>query len=123
MLQELPARLLDGVVVDLHLLGEVVLQPLVLLHLVVDEEESVLPRYLHAGLAVLPVVEPGLGPPADARLVRIDADSTGDVEALYLDLEILQRVDDATVLYGLVAGFFFTPSSHVDRYVPWISAK
>ena len=88
-----------------------------------DEKEGAFPRYLHAGLTVLPVVEPGLGPPADARLVRIDADSTGDVEALYLDIEIFQRVNDAAVLYGLVAGFFFTPSSHVDRYVPWISAK
>ena len=92
-----------------------VFQPLVLLHPVVDEEKRALPRNLHAGLTVLPVVEPGLRPPAYTRLVRIDAYRARYVEALHLDLKILQRVDDTAILYGLVAGFFFNPSSHVDR--------
>ena len=109
--------------VDLHLPGEVLLQPLIFLHLIPDEEDGVLAGNLHAGLAVLPVVEPRLRPPADARLVRIDAHGPRDVEALDDDVQVLQRIHETAVRYGLPVGFFFTPSSHVDRYVPWISAR
>ena len=41
--EQLLPCLFDGVVVDLHLSGEMLLQPCVLLHLVADEEDRVLP--------------------------------------------------------------------------------
>ena len=99
------------------------LQPLVLVYLVHDEKQSVLPGYLHAGLSVLPVVEPCLRPPPDSGLVGIDADDPRDVEALDNDVKSLQGIDDAAARYGFVMGFFFNPSSQVERKVPCSSAR
>ena len=113
--KQLLPRLLNGVVVDLHLFWEVLLQPLILLNLVPDEEKGRLPRDLNACFAFLPVIEPGLRPPADARLVGVDTHYPRDIEALDDDLKILQGVDDIALVYGLLVGFFFNPSSQVDR--------
>ena len=94
------------------------LQPLILLHLIPDEEHSQLSCYLHACLTFLAVVEPCLCPPSDACLVGIDAHRPWYVEALHLDVKIRERVCQAAVRYGLPVNFFFTSSSHEDRYVP-----
>ena len=115
LLQQLFAGLFYGVVVNLHLFREVLFQPLILLHLVPDEQQRALPGNLNTGLTVLAVVEPGLRPPAYPSLVGIDADCPWDIEALHLDFKILQGIDDPAVRYGLVPGFFFNPSSHVDK--------
>ena len=100
--------------VDFHLLGKVLLQPLILVYLVHDEQEGVLPGYLYTGLTVFPVVEPSLRPPAYARLVRIDADYPRDVETLDNNVKSFQGIDDAAARYGFVTGFFFNPSSQVE---------
>ena len=122
-MQELFSCLLDGVVVDLHLFWEVFFQPLILVYPIHDEEEGALTGDLHAGLPVFPVVEPGLRPPTDTCLVGIDADDSRDIETLDYDVQVLQWIDDAAVRYGLVIGFFFNPSSQVDRNVPCSIAR
>lgn len=73
--------------IDCHLLGKVFLQPLVIIHMVVDETEGILKLYLHGCLTDLAVVEPCLGEPSDSCLVTIDADKTRDVKALDVDVQ------------------------------------
>lgn len=72
--------------IDRHLLGEVFLQPFVIIHMVVDETEGILKLYLHGSLTDLTVVEPCLGKPSYSCLVTIDADETRNVEALDVDV-------------------------------------
>lgn len=73
--------------IDSHLLGEVFLQPFVIVHMVVDKAECVLKLYLHGCLTDLTIVEPCLGEPPYSCLVTIDADETRDVEALDVDVQ------------------------------------
>lgn len=73
--------------IDSHLLGEVFLQPFVIVHMVVDETKGVLKLYLHGCLSDLTVVEPCLGEPSDSCLITIDADETRNVEALDVDVQ------------------------------------
>lgn len=55
--------------------------------MVVDEAQGVLKLYLHGSLTDLTVVEPCLGEPSYSCLVTIDADETGNVEALDVDVK------------------------------------
>ena len=79
--------LLDSLMIDSHLFGEVFLQPLVIIHMMVDEAKGVLKLYLHSSLTDLSVVEPCLREPPYSCLVAIDADKTWDVEALDVDVQ------------------------------------
>ena len=79
--------------IDLHLLGKMLLQPAVLVNPVVQEEDGSLPGDFHRRLALIPVVEPCLGPPTDTGPVGIDADDSRYVEVLYVDVQPGQRVD------------------------------
>ena len=79
--------LLDSLVIDCHLCGKVFLQPLIIIHMMVDEAKGVLKLYLHSSLTDLSVVEPCLREPPNSCLVAIDADKTGDVEALDVDVK------------------------------------
>lgn len=117
------SRLLDGIVIDLHLLGEMLLEPLVLLYLVVDEHQGKMPGDLYACLTLLAVVEPCLGPPPYARLVREDAHDARNVKALYLDVEVCKRVNQPSIGYGLLVCFFFTSSLQLERNVPCRKAR
>ena len=74
---------------DFHLLGEIFLQPLVLLNVVTNELDGKLPRYLYSSLALALPIEPRLCPPDDAVLVGIYADSPLDVEALDINVKVL----------------------------------
>lgn len=67
---------------NFHLLGEILLQPLVLSDVVTDELHGKLPRYLHSPFSLALSVEPRLRPPDDAVLVGIYADCPLDVETL-----------------------------------------
>lgn len=55
--------------------------------MMVDEAKGVLKLYLHSSLTDLSVVEPCLREPSYSCLVAIDADKTGDVEALDVDVK------------------------------------
>lgn len=108
---------------DFHLLGEELLQPFVLLHIVVDELDGQGPRYLDGTLPFLASVEPGFCPPYDAVSVGIDADCALDVEALDVNLKISKRVDDALTFYSPVSSFFFSISLIDDRNTLCIMAR
>ena len=107
LLGQLLPGLLNRLMVCLHLNREVLLKHGILLDLVIPEAQRRLSAYRHGRLAVLAVVEPGLGPPVDAALVRIHADKPGDVKALDINLEIRQRVDDALLPFCFIRYFFF----------------
>ena len=74
------------VAVGLHLVGIVLLEPLVFLYQVVDEEDGVLDCYLNGMFACFGVVEPGLGEPLYAKTVRVDAGNTWNVKGLDVDV-------------------------------------
>lgn len=82
---------------DFHLLRIVLLQPLVLAYIVMQEPDGILSRDflgilgLHAG--VMPV-EPRLCPPTDGILVMIDADPSLDVDGLHIYFKISERIKD-----------------------------
>jgi len=101
-------------VIHFHLLGEMLLQPFVLLHLVMNEHDGKLTAYLDAGFTFLAVVEPCLGPPSDTCLVGKDAYSPWNIEALHFNGQVCQRVNLTTVGYGLLECFFFNSSGHVE---------
>ena len=86
--------------------------------MVVDETQGILKLYLHSSFAHLTVVEPCLGEPPDTGLVAIDADKTGDVEALDIDIQCGERVYELTVSNRLGLYFFFTSSPMPGRYIP-----
>ena len=109
--------------IDLHLLGKVFLQPLVFLYLVTDEHDGQLTADLHTGFTFLAVVEPSLSPPSDAGLVGENAYSPWNVEALHLNVQVCQRVDLATVGYGLLVCFFFNSSGQVETNTPKFRAR
>ena len=104
--------------IDSHLLGKVFLQPLVIVHMVVDETEGILKLYLHGCLTDLTVVEPCLSEPSDSCLVTIDADETRDVKALNIYIKRGKRIYELTVSYRLGLYFFFTSSLMPGRNMP-----
>ncbi len=81
-----------------------------------DEAYRLFTLYLHGGFTFLPVVEPCLCPPADTGTVGIDGDDSRYVEALDVDVEFSQRINDAAVVYGFVMEFFFMSPLMVERY-------
>ena len=107
----------------LHLLGEVCLQPLVLLNDVLDELDGLLAADLDSPFSLLPAVEPCLRPPDYTVLVGIDTDSALDVEALDVEVEIGKRVDDALAFYGEVKSFFLSSSLMLERNTPCMRAR
>ena len=118
LIDDLFSRLGKGCMEHLHLLGEVGLQPLVLLDDVLDELDSLLAVDLDSPFSFLPAVEPCLRPPYDAVLVGIDTDSALDVE-----VEIGKRVDDALAFYGEVKSFFLSSSLMLERNTPCMRAR
>lgn len=92
--------------IDSHLLGEVFLQPFVIIHMVVNEAEGVLKLYLHGCLTDLSVVEPCFGEPSYSCLVAIDADETRYVKALDVDVQGGKRIYELTVSYRFRLYFF-----------------
>ena len=121
LIDDLFSCLGKGCMEHLHLLGEVCLQPLVLLDDVLDELDSLLAVDLDSPFSFLPAVEPCLRPPYDAVLVGIDTDSALDVEAL--DVEVGKRVDDALAFYGEVKSFFLSSSLMLERNTPCMRAR
>ena len=107
--------LLDGIVIDFHLFREVLLKPFVLVYLVPDEGKCHLSGYLYACLSVLAVVEPCLCPPAQTDLVRIDANCPWYIETLDCYIKVCKRINQTTVRYCFVVGFFFTSSFQEER--------
>lgn len=106
-----------------HLLWKELFQPLVLTHIVLDKLDSQLPVDFYGSFAFLLTVKPGLCPPDDAVLVRIDTDGTLYVETLNVYVEILKRIDDALTCYGVVSSFFFSYSVIVERNTPCMRAR
>lgn len=88
-----------------------------------DEADDLLPFDLHRGFTFLPVVEPGFRPEPDTGAVGIDRDRPGYVEALDVDVQFGQRVDDTAVAYGFVIKFFFTSPPVVERYTSCRKAR
>ena len=109
-------RLLDGAMVNFHLLGKKLFEPCVLLDVVLNEAYGLFPFDFHRGFPFLPVVEPSLRPPAYAGPVRIDGNDSRYVETLDVDVQFRQRVDDSAMSYGFVMKFFFTSPLIVERY-------
>ena len=105
--------------VNLHLSGEILLQPFVLNNVVIDKRYCLEPCNLHCRLAFLLVVKPSLSPPVYAELVRVDADFSGDVESLNIYVKVGEGVDNLTTRrtdYIIPPSmFFFSASPHVDR--------
>ena len=106
----------DGVVIYLHLLGIVFLQPFVLVHLAVDELHGHAFLYLHGGFSLFLTIEPCLCPPSHASPVGIDAHHPRNVETLDIHIQVCKRIDDAVMRQGLLVEFFFNTSSIVERY-------
>ena len=121
--QELFAYLLNGMSVNLHLLGEKLGEPFVLVDSVEDELYGLLAFYLYAGFTQFVVVEPCLCPPPHSGAVWIDADQPRNVETLDVDVKFGKRIDDVTTAYGLLMFFFFIPSALVERNTPWRRAR
>lgn len=102
--------------VNLHLFGVKLFQPRILFDVVVNETYCLFPFYLHRRLALLAVIEPCLCPPPDSRAVGINRDRPRNVEALDVDVQFRQRVNDAAIGQGFVIKFFFTSPPIVERY-------
>ena len=108
--------LLDGVVVNFHLFGIKLFQPYILLDVVVNEAYRLFSLNLHRCFALFPVIEPCFRPPADSGAVGIDGDDPRYVEALDVDVQLRQRVDESAARYSFVMKFFFTSPPIVERY-------
>ena len=102
--------------VDSHLFGIVFFKPGIFLNLIMDKENCQLTSNFYGFFAILTVVEPCLCPPADTGPVRIYRHDTRYVEALDVDVEFSQRINDAAVAYGFVMEFFFMSPLMVERY-------
>ena len=103
--------------IDLHLLGEVLLQPFVFFYILIDELYRQLTVDFDGGFTRLAVVEPCLRPPPDAASVGIDTHQSRYVETLDVYLQFGKRVYQAAAGYGFVIGFFFTASLMVLRNI------
>ena len=123
LVDDLFSRLGKGCMEHLHLLGEVGLQPLVLLNDVLDELDGLLAADLDSPFSLLPAVEPCLRPPDNTVLVGIDTDRALYVKTLDIEIEVGKRVDDALTLYGEVKSFFLSSSLIVERNTPCIRAR
>ena len=123
LIDDLFSRLGKGCMEHLHLLGEVGLQPLVLLDDVLDELDSLLAVDLDSPFSFLSAVEPCLRPPDNTVLVGIDTDRALYVKTLDIEIEVGKRVDDALTLYGEVKSFFLSSSLIVERNTPCIRAR
>ena len=108
--------------IDRHLLGEILFEPFVAIHIAQYETQGVLKLYLHCRFAYLTVVEPCLREPPDTCLVSIDADKSRYVEALDVYIESSERVDELTIGYCLNLYFFFTSSAVPCKYIPCCKA-
>lgn len=106
-----------------HLTGIIFFEPFVLADAVVDEADGEFTVDLHGSLSPLLAVEPGFCPPVDAVLVGIDADEALDVETLDVDVEAVERIDEALTVYGVVNSFFFSISVMDERNTPCMSAR
>ena len=107
----------------LHLLWEVLLQPLVLLDDVLDELYRHFSVDFDGSFAFLATVEPRLRPPHYSVLVGIDADSALYVKALDINVKVGKRIDDALAYCCAFRNFFFTSSLVLARKTPCISAR
>lgn len=107
--------LLDGVTVDFHLPGEIFPEHSLLVDPVEDESYGGLCLHLDRRLSVLGVIEPSLDPPAQSGLVGIDGDQPRNVETLYVDFEILKRVNYSGCRDSPVIAFFLLAKSIEDR--------
>lgn len=107
LLSELLLGLLNGIVVGLHLSGEILLQPFVLLYFISPETEGIGKTDCYGCLSIGPVVEPCFCPPVDSSLVCINADKSRDIETLDVYLQIGKRVYDSVLEAGLFFKFFF----------------
>ncbi len=116
LFQQLFLRLLDSVMVHLHLLGEKLFEPRVLFDIVVNETYRLFPLDFYRGFPFLPVVEPCLRPPADSGTVGIDGDDSRYVEALDVDVQFRQQINESAARYGFVMKFFFTSPPVAERY-------
>ena len=115
--------MLNGMAIDLHLLGKELSKPLVLVDVVEDELYGLLAFYLHTGFTEFVVIEPCLCPPAYSGAVGIDADEPRNVETLNVNVKFCKWVDDVATAYGLLTLFFFIPSTLVERNTPWRRAR
>ena len=115
--------MLNGMAIDLHLLGKELSKPLVLVDAVEDELYGLLAFYLYTGFTQFVVVEPCLCPPPHSGAIGIDADQARNVETLDIDVEFGKWVNDLAIAYGLLTLFFFIPSALVERNNPWRRAR
>ena len=123
LIDDLFSRLGKGCMEHLHLLGEVGLQPLVLLNDVLDELDGLLAADLDSPFSLLPAVEPCLRPPDNTVLVGIDTDRALYVKTLDIEIEVGKRVDDALAFYGEVKSFFLSSSLMLERNTPCMRAR
>lgn len=106
LFQQLFFRLLDGVVVNLHLAGKELFQPCVLFDVVMYEAYGLFPFYFYGGFALFAVIEPCFRPPPNACPVVIYRNNPRYIETLYVDIQFRQRVDETAERYGFVIKFF-----------------
>lgn len=104
-------------VIYFHLLREIFFKPFVLFYVLVDEPDGSLSFYLYGGFSFFTVIEPGLSPPSDTALVGIDADKSGNIEALYVDVQFRKRIDKAAAGYGSLFSFFFSSTDIEERNI------
>lgn len=85
--------------IGLHLTREILFKHLVASYLVMPETKRCLTADLYCRLSIRSAVEPCLCPPVDTTLVGIYTDLSRDVKALYIDVQVSKRVDNALFLY------------------------
>lgn len=110
-------------VVNLHLFGKEYLKPCVFAYPVLYEVHGLFLFNLNGGFSFLSVVKPCFRPPAQPGTVRIDGDNPRNVEALDVDIQSGQRVDDAAGYYCFVMKFFFTSPLAFERYTSCRKAR
>ena len=88
--------------VHFHLLGKELLTPFILVDVVPNEADGLLSGNLNARFSFLMVVDPKLSPPSYQGSVGIYTDKSGYVEALYLNVQSCQWVDEQSVSKGFI---------------------
>ena len=109
--------LLNGIVINFHLLREIFFKPFVFFNVIVDELDSELSVYLDGSFSFLGVVEPCLCPPSDSRTVWIDADNSRNVKALNVEVKFCKWIDESATGYCPVLCFFFSMALMDDRNI------
>lgn len=79
---------------NLHLFGEIFLQPLILLDIVIDELDSLFSCYLNSTFTLAFSIEPCLSPPNNTILVWIDTNRSLYIETLDINIKVLKWVYD-----------------------------